>query len=123
MRRTGYTTEFHLTELYDRAQEAVEKEELVLLASLDVYGAFGTLPHRGLLHSLRRRGLREHLPWFIQVWLTQKRFRLRLLSPQAQNSSRFYDITRGLPRGGLMVPTSLADTFLSAGENPRTQTG
>ena len=92
-------TEFHLLELYDFATKAEREGKQVYIASLDIAGAFDTVPHEKLSEALRRKGVEEHLYRYLWNWITKRRFKVRLASPQGNRYSSYCEITRGLPQG------------------------
>ena len=96
--RSDRNTEYHLTELYDITQHAIAKWRQVALASLD------KVPHTRLLESLSANVVGGYLPRYIRVWLTRRRFTLRLASPQGRKNSENRDIARGFPQGGALSP-------------------
>ena len=102
--RRNRSTEYHLVELYDRARQALNDNKHVVIASLDISGAFDTIPHKPLLSSIRARGVHGYIYRYIHTWLTKRRFALRLASPQGYKHSRRCDVTRGLPQGGVLSP-------------------
>ena len=97
-------TEFHLVELTEFVRVSQEADRLTLVASLDIAGAFDTIPHQTLLDTIMQQGVEAHLCRYIRVWLTGRRFRLRLATPQGVRCSGFYGVSRGVPQGGVLSP-------------------
>ena len=71
----------------------------VYIASLDIKGAFDTVPHNGLVETLRRVPMDPHCRRFIDHWVRSRKFRVQLMTPQGRELSGLRPITRGLPQG------------------------
>ena len=102
--RRGRGTEMHLAELSDFAAENVGSGKYVYLSSLDIDGAFDSVPHHLLVRALHRFGVDGYTKRYVATWLTQRSFRMRLKT----NSGPFFSgprpISRGLPQGGVLSP-------------------
>ena len=76
----------------------------IYVASLDIKGAFDTVPHEGLSNTLQRIDMDPHCRRFVDNWIGSRRFRVRLLTPMGKTLSTPREITRGLPQGGILSP-------------------
>ena len=79
---------------------------MVFVASLDKAGASDAVPHKKLLEALRGEGVGESIYRYLWAWITKRRLKVRFASPQGNQYSRYYEITRGLPQGGVLSPFS-----------------
>ena len=66
----------------------------VYLASLDISGAFDTVPHQSLVESMMRENINPYFARFIERWLRKRKFSLRLGSQKGRLFSAKKPITR-----------------------------
>ena len=98
--------DMHLAPLTDFVAEQLQGGRHVFLASLDISGAFDTVPRNGLMSSLWKTGVDAHLVRFIGAWLRNRRFRARLQTQEGRFFSKPRGMSRGLPQGGILSPCS-----------------
>ena len=77
----------------------VNKEHAV--AMFDLEKAYDTTWKYGILRDLRNIGLKGHLPNFIQNFLSNRHFNVRLGSTISDN----FDRDMGIPRGSILSVT------------------
>ena len=102
-------------------QEKLAQNELVCLESLDIRGAFDTASRDLLIEPLRGTGIDGYTARFVEMWLRQRTFRVRVISPKVRSRSKRIGMVPGLPPGGIMSPllwlslfNKVADRILSA---------
>ena len=74
------------------------------MANPDIDGAFDTVPRDKLAETLWRSGAEERAVRFLEKWLKNRRFRVRLNSASGKQVSTPRKITQGLPQGGIISP-------------------
>ena len=102
--RRARGTELHLLEIFDFISEAGERGDYVYVASMDVDSAFDKVAHASIIRTAERAGSDCYTCRYIRIWLTRRRFRVRLRSPMGDYLSTHRKITRGLPQGGVLSP-------------------
>ena len=102
--RRGRSTEMHLQELMDFAQNTQRMGWPVYLASIDVGGAFGKVPHASPLATFEKSGVGGFYCRYLFNWLVRRRFQIRLNTPNGEYYSKVRSIGRGLPQGGVISP-------------------
>ena len=102
--RRSCSTEMHLQELMSFLISAKNREWPVYVASIDVKGAFDTVPHALLVKTPEVAGVGGHYCRFIHTWLTQRKFQVRLTTPKGASYSGARTSGRGLPQGGVISP-------------------
>ena len=94
----------HLQEMFDFPKAGVGARHFVDLASVDIDGAFGEVPHSKLIETLLNAEVDGYILRFICAWLASSRFKLRLLTPRGRRLSSWRQVTWGLPQGGVLPP-------------------
>ena len=102
--RRARGADMHLSVLTGFASEHLAANRFVYVASLDVEGAFDTVPHHELIDALMWAGVGRYIVRFLEAWLKGRRFRVRLDGPEGRCVSAPKGITRGLPQGGVISP-------------------
>ena len=73
-------------------------------ASLDIAGAFDTVPHHEMVGALQSLKLGPYLARFIEKWLRARRFPVQFGCSAGQHLSASKPKTQGLPEGGVLLP-------------------
>ena len=94
----------HLLELCDFASQGLAKGGLVYLASLDIDGAFDTVPHALLVRKLEKEGVDRYVVRYVATRLMERSFRVRLHTPAGKFYSSKRSISREVPQGGVLSP-------------------
>lgn len=81
-------------------EDAKASGDVVLLALLDVKGAFDTLPHEAISQALDLLGIQSNLRKFLENFLTNRTFRVRV--GKVTSSSR--PMNSGVPQGSVVSP-------------------
>ena len=97
-------TEFRMAGLSSSVTKAHEKGNHVNSATVDVEAAFDGVPHKNVLQTLQKWGARGHIMRYLQKWLQDRKFDLRLQGPTGMYCRKRKRITRGLPQGGILSP-------------------
>ena len=97
-------TEMHMLELFDAAAAARARGDFVYLASVDVDGAFDTVPHDSLIGTFEAAGIDSFTCRYLHTWLVSRQFQVRLMSARGVVLSTLRGIGRGLPQGGVLSP-------------------
>ena len=93
-----------LAELADFMSERAAGGRFVYVSSLDISGAFDTVPRLQLALALEEMGVAKHVFQYVKCWLGSRKFRVRLRAPGETSKSRTHSIGRGLPQGGVLSP-------------------
>ena len=93
-----------LAELTDFAAEKVREEKYVYVSSLDIDGAFDTVPHHLLANALAEVKVDWYILRFMCGWLRKRKFRTRLNTDAGTFISKTRPKYRGLPQGGKISP-------------------
>ena len=94
----------HLLETMDFAREMKTRGEGIYVASVDVDGAFDTVPHGKLLNSLKAVGVDSFLLRYVATWLSRRKFSVCLSTPNGRYFSYWRNLSRGLPQGAVLSP-------------------
>ena len=97
-------TEAQLTEFHDFVREAVAANHSVYAASVDVDSAFDAVPHALLVQTAKEMNVDPYICRYLQTWLTDRIFTVRLQTPQGKWHSTWRRIGRGVPQGGVLSP-------------------
>ena len=97
-------TEMCLTEIMDSAHRALMRKRYVYLVSFDIRGAFDNVAHRQLVRGLGKMGIDPHTKRVVHNWLMTRTFQVRMTSSKGTYHSSIYNITKGLPQGGVLSP-------------------
>ena len=97
-------TETHLTEFHDFVREAYNKGERIYVAAVDVDSAFDNVPHNELIRTAMERKVDLHICRYLEAWLKQRIFSIRLTTPTGRFFSNWRSIEKGVPQGGVLSP-------------------
>ena len=82
----------------------MREEKYVYESSLDIDGAFDTVPHLLLVNALAEMEVDWYILRFMCGWLRKRKFRIRLNTAAGTFISKTRPISRGLPQGGKISP-------------------
>ena len=99
--RSNRTTIDHLVSLETFIRDAFSRGEHVVSIFFDLEKAYDTTWKYGILCDLSQMGLRGHLPIFIQNFLSNRKFKVRLGS----SYSAVHDQEMGVPQGSVLSVT------------------
>ena len=102
--RRNRGAETHLAAPRGTIQEAVDKDCYVYLASLAIGAALDTVSHEHLATAFRALHIDEHCARFVEFWLKNRTFRVRIQTENGPVRSGPKTISRGLPQGGVLSP-------------------
>ena len=105
--------DLHLTELQMIIQQGLEQKNFIWLANLDIEGAFDAVPFSQLLSPLTGLGIPPPILRYIQKWLTERQFQVKLTTAKGRFLSSLQKIGQGLPQGGVLSPL-LWDSYFSS---------
>ena len=94
----------HLIEFRDFAREANRAGDYVYVASVDMDGAFDTVPHKLLVQTVEQLGVDPYVCRYLHKWLTKRIFTVRLQTATGRCYSSWRGIGRGVPQGGILSP-------------------
>ena len=97
-------TETQLAALSSTAHEALQNEEYAYVASLDISAAFDTASHELLMGAMWATKMDAHCARFVERWLQERKFRVRIMTEHGPVLSAPEDIKQGLPQGGAFPP-------------------
>ena len=98
--RKNHSTLDHLVHFETFIRNAFVEKEHVLTIFLDLEKAYDTTWKHGFLADLWDLGFRGHLPRFIQNFLSEHSFRVRVGS----TLSELHDQEMGVPQGSILSP-------------------
>ena len=102
--RRSRGTEQHLSDFSDFVREMPLANRSVYIASIDVDGAFDTVPHVQLMRTIDEMGVDTYTRRYLATWLAHRRFSVRLATPQGRYYSSWRRLSRGSPQGGVLSP-------------------
>ena len=94
----------HLFKFHDFVREARDAGKYTYISSAQVAAAFDNAPHRCLVETVQRLGVDPNLRRYIEVWLKQRIFRMRLTTSTGKYYSGWKNISKGAPQGGILSP-------------------
>ena len=94
----------HLIEFHDFVREARDTGSFVYVSSVDVAAAFDNVPHPYLVRTVQALGVDPYLCKYIDIWLKERIFRLRLTAQDGKYYSGWKPISKGVPQGGILSP-------------------
>ena len=97
--RAGKSTETALHQLTVWIQEALNHNETIICAFLDIEGAFDNTPHKAVKDALTDRGVDNITIRWIHEMLTS-----RAVESQTGGNTTKVNTTRGCPQGGVLSP-------------------
>ena len=97
-------TEMHLLDLTDFIREARNRGQYAYLASIDVAAAFDNISHSHLLRTMEELAVDTYTCRYVNTWLRNRVFRLRLRTSGGNYMSAWKRITKGVPQGGVLSP-------------------
>ena len=97
-------TSHHLTELGDFAQRALISQHYCYMVSLDAEGAFDNVPRVRLLKAREEMGVGGRERRAAHNWLRGRMFQVEMRTPAGDFYSNVYEISKGLPQGGVLSP-------------------
>ena len=103
--RRGRSTLDHLVNLESNVNEAFANRHVLIAAFLDVEKAYDMTWRHGLLMKLYGLGFRGILPIFIQNFLTDRTFSVRLSHLGTTVMSDIFVQENGVPQGSVLSPT------------------
>ena len=106
--RRDRSTAIYSCEVMDFASEAGRERGPAYAASVDVGGAFDTVPHGSLLETSELLGIKGHFCRFLLVWLTRRTFRIRLSTQRGAYCSTPCPIGHVFPSGRGYLANRLA---------------
>ena len=98
--RKNHSTLDHLVCFETLIRNAFVKKEHVLTIFFDIEKAYDTTWKHGILADLWNLGFRGHLSRFIQIFLSERSFRVRVGS----TLSELHDQKMGVPQGSILSP-------------------
>jgi len=99
--RLSHSTLDPLTVLESDASKAIQSKQYCIAVFLDITKAFDTVWHHGLLNSMAQLGLSGNLPCFIQNFLNNRSFKVRVQTSFSTSCT----ISKGVPQGSVISPT------------------
>lgn len=99
--RKGRGTLDSLTSLVTEAHNAYRRAEYLFTVFFDLAKAYDTCWKRLILDQLHKFGLRGEMPRFIEDYLTDRKFRVRV----GQSMSEQFEQKMGVPQGGVLSCT------------------
>ena len=102
--RRGRSTLDHLVRAENFIQEAFLLRQHVVAVFFDLEKAYDRVWRRRILDRLHAWGLRGNLPIFIQNFLTDRVFKVRI----GRHLSQFYSLDNGIPQGSVLSVTLFA---------------
>jgi len=102
--RKGRQTLDQLVKLASHIQEAIAKKHFLISVFLDIEKAYDMTWRYGLLRKLYAFGLRGNLPCFIQNFISDRTFAVKLFSDNVTYSDIFVQ-ANGVPQGSVLSPT------------------
>ena len=102
--RRSRGTDAHLNGLTHDMLTHLQQGSFTYLASLDIQGAFDTLPHNTIQMAIESARLEPKCAQFMMNWTQGRSFKVRLTTSRGQYHSKIRRVTRGLPQGGILSP-------------------
>ena len=102
--RRSRGTETHMAALCNTLQEALTTQKYAYVASLDISAAFDAAPHELLMGAYWATKADAFCGNFVETWLKERRFRVRLMTEKGPVLSPPKPIQSGLPQGGVLSP-------------------
>lgn len=99
--RPGHSTLDPLVALQSDISAALQDKEYCIAIFLDITKAFDSVWHRGILEKLSEAGLQGNLPRFIEEFLTDRTYQVKI----GNYLSDTLGITNGVPQGSVISPT------------------
>ena len=90
-------TEHHLLEMSDFVRQMRSQNRFTSITSIDVNGAFDTVPHKSLMRTVESLGVSPHVCRYLAQWLSSRVFRIRLATPGGRFYSSWRSLSQGLP--------------------------
>lgn len=99
--RRNRSTLDHLVQIESEIQYAFVKNQQGIGVFFDAEAAYDRVWRHGILIKLHELGFRGHLPIFVQQFLRERRFRVRI----GNTTSQAYEQTSGVPQGCVLSTT------------------
>ena len=100
----GAGAEMCLFEFVGFTSEGVADGMFVHISSIEIDGAFDTVPHHRLILTLEGPEVEPCIVRYMSKWLNNRKFQARLSATAGRFFSNYREITRGVPRGGVISP-------------------
>ena len=88
----------------DSINKANQQSQYTLITSLDVQGAFDAVRHQTLLEHCVSLNLPTYYISFLDHWLKNRHFRIKITNKHAHYFSKSRRLQVGLPQGGILSP-------------------
>ena len=82
--RRGRGTERHLVDMTDFTRSMRSRGKHTSIRSVDVDGAFGTVPHKKMMNAIESLGANRHICRYLATWLPSRVFRVHLNAPNGR---------------------------------------
>ena len=99
--RKGRSTNDHLVRLETFIRETFQLKQHIVAIFFDLEKAFDTTWKHGILRDIHNLGLRGNLPIFIENYLKDRTFQIKL----GTSLSDTFEQEEGVPQGGILSPT------------------
>ncbi|XP_055862095.1 uncharacterized protein LOC129922043 [Biomphalaria glabrata] len=99
--RQGRTTTDHLVRLEAYIRNALLRREHLVAVFFDIEKAYDTTWKHGILRDLALMGLKGHLPRFVEEFLKDRKFQVRV----GNSASDTHDQEMGVPQGSILSVT------------------
>ena len=99
--RKNNCTNDHLIRLESFIRDAFVKKEHVVAVFFDLEKAYDTTWKHGIMKDLHKLGLKGRLPLFIQNFLSDRTFNVRI----GNKLSDIFKQEQGVPQGSILSPT------------------
>ena len=102
--RRSRGTDTHLDGLLGGINRDLTQGSHVYLSSLDIKGAFDTLPHQLTERAMKEANVEPYCARLQNQWTTKRKFQVRITTAKGRYLSSKRPIARGLPQGGILSP-------------------
>ena len=98
--RKNRSTIDQILRLADDAHKAVHTKQYTLAVMIDLEKAFDLVWHKGLIHKMKKLGLKDNIVSFVSDFLSDRSIKVRIGS----SLSRSYKLENGTPQGSAISP-------------------